>query len=1132
MPDIGLEGKVKPLKQGDKIADSVDVEVSTTNLDNNLNGIADNLQAILDAIDNFQLGVWRGQHSTSNTYQAGEVVTFLNNGVERLYMATAAQSPNSGNPVTGSAIGAWREIDRVSGRGAWNNTTHYQFGDIVSHSSNYWMANTYINISQPAPSSTNTAWVQLDGGGSGGGSLTIQNDGTDLSTAATTLNFNTRATASGTAATKTIDIDIKPTLDFNRQTSETLSSLGQYTEVICDDSGTTTQTVTIEAATANNAGIVLKIVNNRANVNGLVVIAFPSGTTVRNLFLDTITLSGGESIEFTYIEAGIVAITGEANTPIVPNFPSNPNNDTSTFMFGVNGDTSTTWTRDRNTTINLNRTTGARQSYEVANNATSGISLADGQGYIFRNIGSLSWFVFGFAASNEIVVDGTTYTYNGNVSSAYELLTNRTLVLLWDSTDNRWEGRTYNFLTPIGSSGASGQSGGTLMSSNADFMSYDIATINDQGDPVKKGEYAYIDSFDGEVAARKSSLADQPMGIFTSDANDGDAVNVRFKGAIDNVEVWSGGEYATAPISNNTTLYFDTVGQRPDTTQIDGSVTRTTIGKVYDSMETMSTQIGRVLGTDYTNGASGEVQLSLNKNNEFTGQGTSVYHLPTGYVEGIGGFADVVDGVRIAIEVTPNSGQDGTVNVRPGANTALKLKSNESVTYTSASPLAMASTSGKQYRIFEYRASDNTWLALENGEDVIRVSYHFDITRFNLNAISQQVYEQSVSVQSNTTGVNSLQNFLRVPVVSNYTMSNLTNILFDVIGLGDNTRTFTIGTTHGLATQRTNRFWIRNSSTQYWVKVINATGNFVGMSTDEIWLKPGETRPFLGQYDGSNYEMNVLGEVSYEFSVETGLFLSNSSWTLHSTSEVFDDIFEIPSANQDRLLFKVPCDIKSFRVDMGWLFTATAQAATTTLTFGGQPSDGTTVTLDSVTYTYRTTINNAVANEILIGATTSDTVTNTRSAILLTGTSGTDYSTPTVIHPTVTSTGGSNTTVNLRAKTAGTAGNSLTASTVGSNVSITAFTGGTAGEAATDFASITAYTGTPEFRKNGSSIQSGHSTKVMNFNGSENSYHQEIDTLTSVVANDYLEVKPSGTSATQITGTNVHVRGKIVLKKA
>ena len=58
-----------------------------------------------------------------------------------------------------------------------------------------------------ASSESIKAYVDANAGG-GGGSVTVQDEGSSLSTGATTLNFTgTGVTASGTGATKTIDID-------------------------------------------------------------------------------------------------------------------------------------------------------------------------------------------------------------------------------------------------------------------------------------------------------------------------------------------------------------------------------------------------------------------------------------------------------------------------------------------------------------------------------------------------------------------------------------------------------------------------------------------------------------------------------------------------------------------------------------------------------------------------------------------------------------------------------------------------------------------------------------------------------------------------------------------------------------
>ena len=67
-----------------------------------------------------------------------------------------------------------------------------------------------LKISSVSGTEASLAWADETGGGGGGGggsSLTIQEEGSSLSTAATTLNFvGTGVTASGTGATKTITV--------------------------------------------------------------------------------------------------------------------------------------------------------------------------------------------------------------------------------------------------------------------------------------------------------------------------------------------------------------------------------------------------------------------------------------------------------------------------------------------------------------------------------------------------------------------------------------------------------------------------------------------------------------------------------------------------------------------------------------------------------------------------------------------------------------------------------------------------------------------------------------------------------------------------------------------------------------
>jgi len=124
-----------------------------------------------------------------------------------------------------------------------------------------------------------------------------------------------------------------------------------------------------------------------------------------------------------------------------------------------------------------------------------------------------------------------------------------------------------------------------------------------------------------------------------------------------------------------------------------------------------------------------------------------------------------------------------------------------------------------------------------------------------------------------------------------------------------------------------------------------------------------------------------------------------------------------------------------------------AVAATGTVNFLGQPSDGDTVVVDGQAYTFKTALSSGptVAFEVLIGGTTAASVTNLSHAINGTGTIGTDYSTGTTVNPDATASAlGS--TLTLTAITAGTGGNALTLTSTGANITVSGatFAGGAA----------------------------------------------------------------------------------------
>jgi len=99
-------------------------------------------------------------------------------------------------------------------------------------------------------------------------------------------------------------------------------------------------------------------------------------------------------------------------------------------------------------------------------------------------------------------------------------------------------------------------------------------------------------------------------------------------------------------------------------------------------------------------------------------------------------------------------------------------------------------------------------------------------------------------------------------------------------------------------------------------------------------------------------------------------------------------------------------------------------AATATLTNATSFGNTETVTIDGKVYTFLTALAAGDGN-VLIGANVAASHENLRRAINLDGVSGVNYDAATTLHPTVSATNGATTTV-VTAKTAGTAGNTIT----------------------------------------------------------------------------------------------------------
>lgn len=173
--------------------------------------------------------------------------------------------------------------------------------------------------------------------------------------------------------------------------------------------------------------------------------------------------------------------------------------------------------------------------------------------------------------------------------------------------------------------------------------------------------------------------------------------------------------------------------------------------------------------------------------------------------------------------------------------------------------------------------------------------------------------------------------------------------------------------------------------------------------------------------DPANYtnDSNLLQRVGYaEYNAAT------VTGTLASGTVTSDT-----TANTDGDTVTVGSNVYTFKTAL----TEAKATATITSTNAGNVSNGDTVLAGGVLYTFRTTI--AAANDVNIGTTADNSLTNLVSAITLGGTIGTDYGNGTVVNPLVTATGPSSHVVTVTAKNVGVFSNSLALAAVGATLS-------------------------------------------------------------------------------------------------
>lgn len=1037
-----------------------------------------------DVSGSLNIPTWRGSHSTANTYLAGDVVTHLNAGVEKLYMAATAQAPNSGTPSGGAAIGAWRELDRVAGKGAWNNNTHYEFGDIVSHGNNYWLANTTIGLSQPAPSPANSDWVQIDGSGSGAGGA--------------------------------------PTRVLVRQNTTLPASTVDNTIVVVDATGTGMITVTLPNVTSADISQNKRItvVNNRPDASAQATVAFASGDSIRNAFSDTVLLRAGEAAEFYAADENQWALTAEANVQLVPNFPSNSQNDTNTFFFAVNGDTSTTWQRDRNTAINM-RSDNGNVSYELANPATSGIAVADGDGYVFRHTtGSNTAQIFPFAAGNQFFIGSTQYTQ----ASPYTLPQGSSVAVIYDSSAGRWEGKVFNFLVggSVGGSGASGSSqeqqnvfgdtGGTGF----------VLTATNSSTALKHGDVVAVPH--NIIKATPAEVVD---GMIVGDTEASATGMAKMWGDIPDIQIRTiSGGYVSDAMSIGDDLYLSRgTGEDAMVMNNDDAGAHSKFAEVTGSRQTVpnAAAANRPLGTNVSFSNSTEFDDDRNSTVTFTGTGTNDYELPSFSVASV----NVGDVLVISIP----SGQTITAYGDTTGGT-LDLRDQDGNQYTSTNKLSV--TSKRKFIASSEEGVGSYWLALETDQDIVLHSLYFDSRNYNSRLTASQVYQLTVQVGGFNNRLAVIEEPLIVPTGATY-IASTKNVIYQASPTSNTSHTITLnqGSVWNLTSNKTAQFKVFNASNTYWMRVINnaAFGNFVGTDVDTIWIAPQEDREFFIHYNGSSYLTHVVGEVAYDFAFEGGLFTgsgSEPSWTAQNTA-LPTEIVEIPSGNTDRIQFKQNCEIQQGRLDCQFLYTgstpADATAAAQGFTFSAQALDGETITIGGKTYTFQTTLTDIDGN-VLIGNGAGATAQNLTNAINLGSGSGTTYAASTTLHPTVsgqTITNG----LRVRAKTKGAAGNSIAVSDTVSNGS---WEGSTlSGGSDADFSEFTVLSPSFTLNKSGSVVQAFHEASVSNISTAKPSFHQEVDHV-DVDADQYLNL--TGTDFTDVTAATVTLRGRIVVKKA
>lgn len=153
----------------------------------------------------------------------------------------------------------------------------------------------------------------------------------------------------------------------------------------------------------------------------------------------------------------------------------------------------------------------------------------------------------------------------------------------------------------------------------------------------------------------------------------------------------------------------------------------------------------------------------------------------------------------------------------------------------------------------------------------------------------------------------------------------------------------------------------------------------------------------------------------------TGVALNSADANTSTVQVAVEGVWALPAA-----AVNATADSAIAVGDKLYYSTAETKATGTITSDTTAPSDGDTVTIGAITYTFKTALSEpAEAHEVLIDTTAAAALDNLKLAINGDTGEGTKYSTGTVAHPTVEATTNSNTTQVVQALLAGAAGNDI-----------------------------------------------------------------------------------------------------------